>query len=372
MPTQNDQPVLGFPALRGIYFYLSSYCNLRCAHCWISPKHLDATEAPEEAPLIILKDIIDQAMLLGLQFIKITGGEPFLSQNLKPLIAYAAANKLKIFIETNGTLIDEDEAKFLKEQSVGQVSVSLDGPDQKINERLRKAEWSFDKTIKGIKTLKHHGLNVQLIMSLCKYNCDHLKETISLAEENGVNSFKINYITSIGRGESLRSRGDVLTVAECIRLNKVIEEELQPKCKVKIRFDIPPVFKSLTHNKGSGGVCAIKNILGVLSDGSISICGIGEIDSSLRLGDVRDTPLKEIWEKVETLRTIREGVPSKLTGICGKCIYKGFCLGKCRAEAYYNHKDFLSPHDFCDEAFRLGLFPLNRMFKQTIIRGATS
>jgi SynChlorMet cassette radical SAM/SPASM protein ScmF len=359
--TQNDQSMAGVPALSTIYFYLSSYCNLSCVHCWISPKYLNASTASEEAPISVLTDIIDQAIPLGLQSIKITGGEPFLSKNIEPLIAHASAKKLKMFIETNATLIDEDKAKFLQENSVSQVCVSLDGPNQKVHERIRNKEGSFGKTTEGITALKKHGMNVQLIMSLCKYNYDYLEETIGLAEKYQVKSFKINCIVNVGRAESMRGAGATLSVADYVRLNKTIEEEIQPKYKVRILFDIPPVFKSLSSIKENKGACGIKNILGVLSDGSISTCGIGEVVSSLKLGNIANAPLREIWEKNDILKKIREDLPSKLQGICGQCIFKGFCLGKCRAEVFYRRKDFISPFYFCDEAFQLGIFPSDRM-----------
>lgn len=354
---------IAIPQLRSLYFYLTSYCNLNCSHCWISPEYIDKDKAPQEADFSLLKDIIDQAMPLGLKNIKITGGEPFLSKNINRLITYAFSKKLNITIETNATLIDETKAKFLKDNSVRHIAVSLDGPNQEIHESIRNKKGCFKKTIEGIKILKKCGLNIQVIMSLCRYNANYLEETIRLAEHLGANSFKINYISDISRGEAFRNKGMVLGILDYIDFNKRIDEEIQLRYKIKIIFDIPPAFKKLEKIKNEKCICGIKNILGVLGDASISICGIGEVLASLKLGDIRKTSLEDIWKNNPILRIIREDIPKDLKGICSICIFKAFCMGKCRAEAYYKNNDLLSPFSFCDEAYRLGLFPKQRIFK---------
>ena len=361
---KNEALDLSAPPLNSIYFYLTSYCNLNCSHCWISPEYTDKEDAPEEAPFSLLKDIIDQAIPLGLKSIKITGGEPFLSKNIDQLITYAFSKKLHISIETNGTLINGTKAKFLKDNSVSHVAVSLDGPNKEVHEKIRNRPGCFEKTIEGIKVLKKCGLNVQVIMSLCKYNSDYLEDTIGLAEQYRADSFKINCISDISRGKALRGKGMTLTTLDYIELNKKVELEIQPRHWIKVIFDIPPAFKALKNIKKERGACGIKNILGVLGDGSISICGIGSVLESLKLGDIKKEKLRDIWEKNAILGVIRDGVPSKLKGACGRCIFKALCLGKCRAEAYYKNNDILSPFSFCDEAFKSGIFPKDRIFSE--------
>ena len=350
------------PALRALYFYLTSYCNLNCRHCWIAPAYIENNAAPLEADFELLKDIIDQAMPLGLKSIKVTGGEPFLNNNLFSLISYAANKKLNITIETNGTLIDGHGAKFLKENNVRMVAVSLDGPNQEIHEKLRVKRGCFDETVRGIKFLKECRLNVQIVMAAHKYNIDYLEDTVRFAEQLGVNSFKINCISAVSRGEALKRDGGTLEVADYLNLNQKIDQEIQPRYKIKIMLDIPVAFKKIETIKEKGDRCGIKHILGVLANGDISICGIGERLSSLRMGNIRNEPLAELWRNNPILKTLRADIPQKLQGVCSQCIFKGYCLGKCRAEAYYITGNFLSPFSFCDEAQKLGLFPEKNIF----------
>mgnify|MGYP001613267086 FL=1 len=299
---------------------------------------------------------------MGLKSIKITGGEPFLNKNIFSLFSYAANKNINITVETNGTLIDEYSAKFLKENNVGMVAVSLDGPNQEIHETLRGRRSCFGKTIRGIEFLKKYNLNVQVIMAVYKYNSDYLEDTVRLAEQLGINSFKINCISAVSRGEALKIKGDTLEIADYLNLNQKIDNEIQPRHKIKIILDIPPAFEKIKTIKVKDGRCGLKNILGILANGDISICGIGEVLFSLRLGDIRNEPLEHIWKNNPVLKTLREDIPHKLQGICSRCIFQGYCLGKCRAEAYYVTNNFFSPFSFCDEAYRLGLFPEKNIF----------
>lgn len=351
------------PRLNSLYFYLSSYCNLNCSHCWIAPTYLNKDEAPEEAPFSLLKETIDQALPLGLSNIKITGGEPFLSRNVFKLISYAYEKKLGIIIETNGTLINDDTACFLKEKAIKHIAVSLDGHNQEVHETIRGQKGCFDRAIEGIKLLKKYNLNVQAIMALYKGNVDYLEDTVNLAERLEVNSFKINCISDISRGGLLRKKRMTLSVSDSIALNKRIDEAIQPRHKIKIILDIPPVFKTLKYIKEQRSTCGIKGILGVLASGQISICGIGEILSSLVLGDIRKESLKDIWENNPILKSIRKGLPGKLEGICATCVFKAYCLGKCRAEAYYDTGNLFSGFSFCEEAAQEGFFPPGRIFR---------
>jgi radical SAM protein with 4Fe4S-binding SPASM domain len=135
-------------------------------------------------------------------------------------------------------------------------------------------------------------------------------------------------------------------------------------------LDIPMAFKSLDEIKNRGGyrTCAIRNILGILSDGSVSICGIGYMDEDLLFGNVRGktSSLGDIWHNNPVLKRIREDIPSKLEGVCGICVFKNKCLGSCRAEVYYNTGSLVAPYWFCQEAYDEGLFPSTRVMPEAL------
>lgn len=346
-----------------VYLYFSQYCNLKCRHCWIDPQFsTEKIKGDEEVDVQTVISALEECRQLGMASVKITGGEPFLRKDIFKLLDYLKNNKIEIMLETNATLIKEEEAKALKEANVSQIAVSLDGPDEQTHQLLRGIKGSFTQAIDGIKFLKEQSLNVQVIISLWRKNKDYIKATIDLSRHLGVNSFKLNIIQNISRADKMAEDNEILSVKEVIDFYKELKEELEKEPPFKVIFDIPPAFHPLVDSQLKDlCTCGIMNILGILGDGKISICGIGRRAETLVLGQVGQNKIKDIWNEHPTLKEIRGKVPGNLEGVCAKCILKYYCLGKCRAEAYYSQGSLLAPLSFCQEAYEQGLFPVSRL-----------
>jgi radical SAM protein with 4Fe4S-binding SPASM domain len=156
-------------------------------------------------------------------------------------------------------------------------------------------------------------------------------------------------------------REETLKVKEIIEFYQNLLKEAA-KSSLRIIFDIPPAFKPIKNMRIENmTTCGIFNILGILGDGTISICGIGSNVNTLRLGRIKIDPIKDIWENHPVLKEIRENIPNQLTGICGRCMLKCYCLGKCRAEAYYTNGSLNAPLSFCQTAYEEGFFPGSRI-----------
>ena len=66
----------GVPPLRAFYLYLSSSCNLACRHCWITPTLVNGKPDPGDViNVAALREAIAEAKPLGLNGVKLTGGE---------------------------------------------------------------------------------------------------------------------------------------------------------------------------------------------------------------------------------------------------------------------------------------------------------
>ena len=348
--------------LATVYLYFK-YCNLRCRHCWINPPYSPTqTLKEDELSMSAIISALDECRELGMRSIKITGGEPFAREDIFELLEYLKKNGIRVNVETNAVLIRQKEAKALKEAGVWQVAVSLDGPDARTHESLREVGGSFDDALEGIGALKKEGLNIQIITCLWKGNRDRIKDTIVLAASLGASSVKINPIHAIARAGSMERSDETLSVKETIDFYNYLTEELKEERFVKVIFDIPPAFRPIKEAaRERFGSCGIFNILGLLGDGRISICGIGSVADALVLGRIGEDRIKDIWHNNSVLKGIRADVPSRLEGVCGRCIFKNYCLGKCRANAYYLGGSIRAPLGFCQTAYEEGLFPKSKM-----------
>jgi len=172
---------------------------------------------------------------------------------------------------------------------------------------------------------------------------------------------KVNPINNVGRGREMAEKGELLTVGEVLELYK--ETLAWSENGLRLIFDVPPAFVPIKKIMSSGGVetCGILGILGVLHNGDGALCGIGENVPEMNFGSLLDGGVKRVWVENETLKLLRREVPHGLKGVCGRCVLKAYCLGKCRAWAFWETGDLLAPLTFCRIAYEEGLFPRSRL-----------
>jgi SynChlorMet cassette radical SAM/SPASM protein ScmF len=352
----------GVPPLTSLYMYISGSCNLACHHCWIEPDFQTDNKKGKFLKLEYLKKAIKEAKPLGLQSVKLTGGEPMLHPQFREIVEHIESKKIGMIMETNGTLIDDKMAAFLKSKKYFNfVSVSIDGAKPETHDNLRGIKGSFKKAVAGIKSLVKAGFHPQLICTLHKGNIAELEDVVKLAESLGCGSVKFNHVQHMGRGDAF-ARKSGFEVQELIKLFQMIESKIKPKSKIKIFFDIPVAFYSIKKIlKESICRCMIFNILGITSQGNMALCGIGETIPKLNYGNLDVNSIKEIWLGKKELIELRKNIPNKFEGICAKCMHKWVCLGSCIANNFHLKNKFISSYYFCDNAFHMGLFPKTRI-----------
>lgn len=342
--------------LSNIYLYLTQGCNQACRHCWLSPKF---DENGSKYPVLSFDDIkkaITEGKELGLTNAKLTGGEPLLHPEFIKITKFLRENGIKMTMETNGLLLDNDDTiEAIQHIS---TSISLDGVDAETHDWMRGIPGSFDKLMENIKRLNFYGVFVQLIMTVMRKNVDQIENIVINAKNWGiVKSIKFNVLHPIGRGQNVHTQDMALSAKEILNLGRHVEENLSNKYEMNLTFDYPMAFshpRRMRYRRNC--VCDIFHILGLIPGGHYALCGIGEFIPELVFGDVRDG-LKEIWDNNSVLKDLRTGLPKKLEGICARCKLKNHCLGSCIAQNYFNSKKLLASFYLCEELYESGEFP---------------
>ncbi len=355
-----------FP-LKEIYFYLTEGCNLICRHCWLSPKYQKENISYPVLSIELIKSIINQAKPLGLTAVKLTGGEPLLHPEILEILKIIKVQNLSFSMETNGILCTAELAHEIASLKNPSISVSLDGADASTHEWVRGVSGCFDNAIKGIRNFVNAGLKPQIIFTVMRYNKDQLEPIVRLAESLGAGSVKFNLVQPTGRGEKLDTSGETLPVDELIKTGQWVMDTLSTSTNLKLYFDLPAAFRKMSKMFGKNGdgcsTCGILGIIGVLANGSYALCGIGFQIRELMFGNAAVDQLEDIWKNNKILCELREGIPSRFEGICGRCHMKRICTASCIAQNYYRTKSLWKSFWFCSEAHRKGLFPETRISK---------
>lgn len=127
---------------------LTYRCPMQCKMCniWKNP-----TDIKKE----ISSD--DLRCLPKLKFINLTGGEPFIREDLEEIVRVCYTKSPRIVISTSGWYEDRVIALAKKFPNIG-IRISIEGLSQK-NDELRGREGGFDRGLRTLLRLKEMGLN---------------------------------------------------------------------------------------------------------------------------------------------------------------------------------------------------------------------
>jgi len=121
----------------------------------------------------------------------ITGGEPFLRQDIFDILKYGQKKKLKIEVVNNGSLINREISEKVMLSGLNNIAVSLDGSREETHDLIRQ-KGAFKKAVEAIKSLtaakKRIGAGPQISVwtTIMKENVGELFDIIPLVKGLGV------------------------------------------------------------------------------------------------------------------------------------------------------------------------------------------
>lgn len=358
----------GVPPLHSLYLYLTASCNLRCRHCWIAPQFASRAVALKAINPKALQNAVTEAKTLGLAHAKLTGGEPMLHPQFKEILDMLTVEGLSMSLETNGTMITEEIAHYLREKTnVDFVSISIDSSVPDEHDAFRGVRGAFDAALSGLDNLVGAGYSTcQVIMSVHRRNRDRMEDVARLATNHKAASVKFNPVGSIGRGIAMRERGETLEFKEYIDLAHWVNKELRQKVPIQIFMFLPQALTPLDEfwrMNGKSFNCSISTTLGMLGTGEIALCGIGQVVPELVYGRLGENSIRDIWLTHPAILKLRRDLKDVCgyPGICGSCIHAKSCRTGCVANNYAYSGKLVFPQWLCNEADRERAFPKTRL-----------
>jgi cyclic pyranopterin phosphate synthase len=152
--------------MRDLRISVTDRCNFRCTYCM--PREIFGSDYVFMAQSSLLSfeeitRIARAAVALGVQKIRLTGGEPLLRKNIEKLIEMLAqlrtpeGDPVEITLTTNGTLLAR-KAQALKAAGLKRVTVSLDALEDDMFERMSDSQVSVKTVLRGIDEAARVGL----------------------------------------------------------------------------------------------------------------------------------------------------------------------------------------------------------------------
>ena len=202
-------------SVKDLRISVTDKCNFRCTYCM----PLDQYEWISKKEILTFEEITRLATLfvgLGVEKIRLTGGEPLVRQNLDQLVAKVAAiSGLKdLCLTTNGALLAE-KIDSLKAAGLKRINISLDTLDPEKFRRMTK-RGDLEKVLEGIFAAKDHGLHPIKLNAVIErgVNDDDILELVEFSREHGLAIRFIEYM-DVGNSnnwtsEKLVSKAEIL------------------------------------------------------------------------------------------------------------------------------------------------------------------
>lgn len=146
--------------IRDLRISVTDRCNFRCSYCM--PKTVFGRDYPflPRRDLLSFEEIERVATIfvgLGVEKIRITGGEPLLRHDLERLVERLARLPVELTLTTNGSLLAKN-ARALKDAGLQRVTVSLDALDAAVFRQMSDSGYSVGEVLAGIDAAAAVGL----------------------------------------------------------------------------------------------------------------------------------------------------------------------------------------------------------------------
>jgi GTP 3',8-cyclase len=276
---------------------ITDRCNYRCVYCRTGTDGAQFAELAIEEYLRMIRVFVS----LGIEKVRLTGGEPLLRKNLVSMVAQLAqlrtrfgrgpdalegeGKPLDLAITTNGHLLASLAAP-LKDAGLTRVTVSMDAVDSETFTRITRVPESFDKVLAGIRAAHRVGLGPVKVncVLLRGFNDDQIVKFARFSRDEGV---IVRFIEFMPLEEGRLWNPDVV-----VTLREVLEKLNGFRPVVPLPANNPSeTARRYTFDDGLGEIgiiapvsqafCGACSRVRLTSDGKIRTCLFSQFDHDL-------------------------------------------------------------------------------------------
>ncbi len=318
-------------------------CPLECLHCYNNLPMGDLEARSRELSREEHFKLLDELAELGCLWLLYTGGEIFARKDFLEIYTYAKRKGFLITLFTNGTLIGEKTADYLRQWPPFAIEITLYGRTKETYEALTGIPGSYERCLRGIELLRDRGLPLKLKTVPTTVNKHEVLAMRQFAEEELHLEFKFDSL--------INPRIDCSQSPLAVRLapEEVVALDLHsPKVAAEYRklgeqeMQHPPALENIETTYSCGGGM---NSFAIDPYGHMSICVLSHQETY----DIRSGSVKDGWEQF--LLRVRTRARKSISK-CVSCRLHSLC-SMCPANGELENKDSESPVEFLCEVAHL-------------------
>lgn len=319
--------ILGQP-----YIEINSICNLSCLYCYHEERENCCL------PLDVICTLVESLKKLGAHDIKISGGEPMLHTDFFEILRYIKKNGLKTDVVTNGTKIDLNNAKLLKELC-DQLVISMDSWDEGINNRTRPNSYKLVlKSLTALQEVKAKNYYIGVVAT--KFNSD-IVPFVDFCKKYDIQGIVFESIHREGKAKEIFD--DYFLDYGEYQSYRMLTEKLKKETSLKIAslpgfgggcmlIEDPPIIRPRIDYKGNVYMCR------------------SFLDPEMSVGNIYEKDLVEILNSHKSEDFINVLKKREAECIkCKRCFCKGdICQCGCAAQSYNRTGTVFDVDDLCE------------------------
>ncbi|PZX92274.1 GTP 3',8-cyclase MoaA [Flavobacterium aquariorum] len=290
---------------------ITEHCNLRCTYCMPA----EGIALTPRAHLMTAEEIVTIAktfVKLGVNKIRLTGGEPLVRKDAKNIIEQLGKLGVELTLTTNGILVHEFINTF-KEAGITTLNVSIDSlKKDKFNQITRRNY--FEKLIENLDLLESNNFKVKLNVVVIKgFNDNEIIDFIEMTKDRNIQIRFIEFMPFDGNQwnkEKLVSYAEILSQANAFYTEQKVERTQDKPNDTSKNHKIDgyqgsfSVISSVTNP-----FCSTCNRIRLTADGKLKNCLFSNAETSLldtlRAGDSIE-PL--IFQNIKSKFAMRGGM----------------------------------------------------------------
>jgi radical SAM protein with 4Fe4S-binding SPASM domain len=320
-------------AVRPIYcvWELTLACDLACRHCGSRA----GKARPDELTTAECLDLVHQLAELGVKEVSLIGGEAYLRDDWVVILKAITESGMLANLTTGGRGMTAERARAAFTAGLRDASVSVDGLEA-AHDRLRGVQGSFRAALDAMDQLRAAGIRVGNNTQINRLTLSDLPALQETLLAHGSSAWQLHLTVPMGRAadepDVLLQPHDLLELFPALPALKQRADQAGMLLWRGNSLGYFGPYEALLlewmpdgHSQGCG---AGRNVLGIEADGTVKGCP-SLITERWAAGNLRDAPLREIWERGGPIRYTRDRTAEDLWGYCSSCYYADTCRAGC-------------------------------------------
>lgn len=349
-----------------VIWELTRACQLKCLHCRAEAQY---HRHPLELTFEEGKKLIDQIYEMNNPMLVFTGGDPLEREDMFDIADYAIKKGVRVSMTPSATPnVTREVMEKAKEIGISRWAFSIDGHCAEVHDYFRGTNGSFNLTMDAIGYLQELDMPLQINTVISRYNYPYLDEMADMVEQLGCVLWSVFFLVPTGRGKesdmispvehektlrwlyrlSKHASFDIKTTAAQHYRRVVIQHKRREKVSKsepnEVYYEDSLTTGDISQIDGLGRAPRGVND----GNGFVFISHTGDVYPSgllpIKAGNVRVTPLGEIYRESEVFKNLRN--PDKYKGKCGVCEFRHVCGGS-RSRAYNMTGDYMESEPYC-------------------------